>query len=165
MERKIDIPELKSLLKNLRMEIERKQKGVGERKKSRKNRHPGIWRQLWPEIKRNNLVSRKIELDTRLQVELGKKFSDYLRPDGVRLETIARLILLAYWAGELCEMEGEVTRTLYTNRELTVRNIREKLREKGLHKAESFRPEMAKDLHWEGNPDTPYLSDIKIRKV
>jgi hypothetical protein len=65
--------------------------------------------------------------------------ADYLRPEGITLETIARLILLAYWAGGLCGMDGEVVRTSYTNRELKERNIRDNLRGIKLHKAASFK--------------------------
>jgi hypothetical protein len=133
------IPELKFFLEDLRENVERTRKTIGRLRKRKRNRHFGVWQQFWPEVPRNNLVSRKVELDTRLQVELGKMLADYLRPEGISLETIARLILLAYWTGGLCGMDGEVIRTTYTGRELKVRNIRENLREIRLHKARNFK--------------------------
>ena len=72
-------------------------------------------------------------------------FSDYLRPKNVKkvkkvkLETIARLILLAYRVGGLAGMDGEVTRTIPTSRVLKVRNIRDNLREAGVQNAASFK--------------------------
>ena len=139
------VPSLKALLERLKTEVERTRKTVGTLKQQRLDWHFGAWGYFWPEIPRRNLVSRKIELDTRLQVELGKILADYLRPEDeherVSLETIARLILLAYLVGELA-MEDKKTgtvRTNYTDRVLTVRNIRENLRYAHLHEAESFR--------------------------
>jgi hypothetical protein len=132
------------LLKELRKKVERTRKAAGWLRKEKKNRHVGVWQQVWPKIPRRNLVSRRIELDTRLQVELGKMLADYLRPEGISLETIARLILLAYWAGGLSEMDGDVIRTTYTGRELKVRNIRENLRESRLHKARNFKKKRPK---------------------
>jgi hypothetical protein len=137
-EERTTIQELKSLLKYLRKKVERTRKTARRLKKGKKDWPFGVWRLLWPEIPRKNLVSRKIELDTRLQVELGKMFADYLRPEGVKLETIARLILLAYLVGGLSGMDGKVIRTIYTDRVLKVRNIRENLRDAGLHLANSF---------------------------
>jgi hypothetical protein len=135
----INVPGLKGLLSELMEEIEKKRKTVGWLKQRKKEWHYGVWQQLWSEIPRQNLVTRIIDLDTRLQVELGKMFSDYLRGAGVSLETIARVILLAYRVGGLAFKDGKVTRTYGTRRRLTVRNIRENLRYAGLHKAESFR--------------------------
>jgi hypothetical protein len=50
----------------------------------------------------------------------------------VKLETIARLILLAYRVGGLSGMDGQVTRTIDTSRLLNVRNVRDKLTYSGL---------------------------------
>jgi hypothetical protein len=96
---------------------------------------------LWPELPRTNRVVRAIDRDTRLQVELGKMFADYLRQNGVSLETIARLILLAYLVGGLAAKDNDDIRTIYTNRVITVRKIRDKLRYKGLHTAAHFKGE------------------------
>jgi hypothetical protein len=130
--------ELKSLFKDLKKEVEQTQKAVGWLRKRKADWHFGVWQHRWPKILRKNLVSRRIELDTRLQVELGRIFADYLRPD-ITLETIARLILLAYSAGRLSGLDGEDTRTILTNRVLEVRNIRDNLREAGLQDAASFK--------------------------
>jgi len=139
------VPSLKALLARLKRHAERARKTVGTLKEQKRDWHFGTWRQFWPELPRKNLVERKIELDTRLQVELGKMLADYLRPreraERVSLETIARLILLAYLAGELATEEEKtgMIHTHVTNRILTVRNIRENLRYAKLHKAKSFR--------------------------
>jgi hypothetical protein len=150
-ESKTKFGDLKSVLSDLRKDVERARRTVSQRKDTKKNSQFGIWRHFWPKVPRTNLVSREIDRDTQLQVELGKMFSFYLRQNGVSLETIARLILLAYRVGGLAAQDGDVTRTIYTHqkvtpkdirenqRKLTVRNIRENLRYKRLHKAKSFR--------------------------
>jgi hypothetical protein len=96
---------------------------------------------LWPELPRVNRITRAIDRDTRLQVELGKMFADYLRQNGVSLETIARLVLLAYLVGKLAAKDKDDIRTIYTDQIITVRKVRDKLRYKGLHKAARFREE------------------------
>ena len=145
-EDKTTLPSLKALLARLKREIERARKTVGTLKQQKRDWHFGAWRHFWPKkLLRKNLVSRKIELDTQLQVELGKMLADYLRPkergERVSLETIARLILLAYLAGELAREEKEtgMIRTYTTDHILTVRNIRDNLRYANLPKARSFR--------------------------
>jgi hypothetical protein len=141
-ENKTNLRELKSLLKDLGHDVERTQKAVRWLRKRKTNWHFGVWRHFWPKIPRTNLVSRTIDLDTRLQIELGKMFSDYLRLKNVKKvkwETIARLILLAYRVGGLAGMDGEVTRTILTSRVLNVRNIRDKLKYSGLWNAASFK--------------------------
>ena len=68
----------------------------------------GFWvEMIWRDLPSRNMVARTIELDTRLQVELGKVLVFYLREKKVSLRTIARLILLAYWAGDLSGL-GEI---------------------------------------------------------
>jgi hypothetical protein len=138
-ESKSNIRELKSLLEGLRKKVERTRKATHWLKERKRNWHYGVWQRSWRKVPRKNLVSRKIELDTRLQVELGKMFGDYLGPEGVSLETIARLILLAYWVGGLATMNGKKNQAICTNRVLKVRNIRDNLRFARLHKAVSFR--------------------------
>ena len=116
------------------------------REEMRNWRH-GIWQEFWPEVPRMNLVSRRIDLDTRLQVELGKILSDYLREgdedERVSLETIARLVLLAYYVGRLIYQDNEGVEVSLTGRIPTVRTIRDKLRYARLHRAESFRGKRA----------------------
>jgi hypothetical protein len=94
---------------------------------------------LWSEVPKKGLVSRRIELDTRLQVELGKSLLFYLWQKRVSLETVARLVILAYWAGGLSEISGVFTKSSLTGRVLRVRNIRDNLREAKLHKADVFK--------------------------
>jgi len=140
---------LASLLGDLSKYIERKRDTALWLKERKRNSHyGGIWQHMWPEVPRKSFVSRRIELDTRLQVELGKQLAFYLRPLGVSLETIARLVLLAYLVGELAseeKTEKARIRTHFTGRILTVRNIRDNLRYAGLHKAEMFRARELED--------------------
>ena len=145
-EDKTTVPSLKAALARLKRHAERARKTVGTLKQQKRDWHFGEWRHFWPKkLLRRNLVSRRIELDTRLQVELGKMLADYLRPkergERVSLETISRLILLAYLAGGLAgeEKKTGMIRTYYTDHVLTVRNIRDNLRYAKLHKAKSFR--------------------------
>lgn len=127
--------EFTSALSDLRKRVERARKRLtGFRKWKRANL-------LWPELPRTNRVIRAIDRDTRLQVELGKMFADYLPQSGVSLETITRLILLAYLAGGLAARDGNDIRTIHTNQVLTVRKVRDKLRYKKLHKAAWFKGE------------------------
>ena len=68
----------------------------------------GFWvEMIWRDLPSRNMAARTIELDTRLQVELGKVLVFYLREKKVSLRTIARLVLLAYWAGGLSGL-GEI---------------------------------------------------------
>jgi len=92
------------------------------------------------------LVSRRVELDTSLQVGLGKVLILYLHPKKVSLETVARLVLLAYWAGDLSETSGDFSKSKYTGRVLKVRNIRENLRDAKLHDAAGFDAERTPTL-------------------
>jgi len=73
----------------------------------------GFWvEMIWRDLPSRNMAARTIELDTRLQVELGKVLIFYLREKKVSLLTIARLILLAYWAGDLSGL-GEIPVKVY----------------------------------------------------
>lgn len=141
---KSGIRELRSVFEKLETEIRGARHQVNWLKERRRDWHFGVWQQLWPEVPRKNLVSRRIELDTRLQIEMGKMFADYLRSprnerDRVSTETIARLILLAYQVGGLAYEAESGIRVHGTERELTVRNIRDNLNENLVHKAASFR--------------------------
>jgi hypothetical protein len=139
-EAKASISSLKSLLKGLRAQAERTIKTAASLKLEEKNRNFGVWQHLWPRLPRNNLVSKKRELDSRLQIELGKKFADYLRQADVSLETIARLIYLAYWIGGFCSQVEDGTVKTPAGGILKVRNIRENLRAAGLHNRAAFMP-------------------------
>lgn len=142
---------LKTLLRMERWQIETKREELKKLKLERQNwQHPGIWEEFWPKIRRKNLVPRKIELDTRLQVELGKMLADYLRPEDKRervsMDTIARLILLTYFVAGFAyvdesvdESKGPGVKTRATERVLSIRKIRDNLRYAGLHNAKNFR--------------------------
>lgn len=100
----------------------------------------GFWEELiWPDVPIRKVVARKIELDTRFQIEVGKVLAFYLRERRVSLRTIARLILLAYWAGNLSECTEKFTQSKYTGRAIRVKNIYDNLRDAGLHKAVSYK--------------------------
>jgi hypothetical protein len=133
------IGSLQFVLQDLKKKAGRARETVARLRKNKKNWQFGMWQHGWPEVPRRNLVSRKKELDTRLQAELGKMLADYLRPAGISLETIARLVLLAYWAGGLFEPKDGKSPKTDAGGILTVRNIRENLRDAKLHKAKSFR--------------------------
>jgi hypothetical protein len=127
-ENPIPLQDLKLLLQNLRKEVERTRKALAGLKKRREEWQFGQWKHLWPDSPRKNLVRKKIELDTRLQVEIGKVFGDYLFPNGISVETVARLILLSYFAAELAEVVDGMPTAKYTGKALKVRNIRDILR-------------------------------------
>jgi hypothetical protein len=134
----VHVQEVSTLLQDLRKKVQRARKTLDALRERRQKWTHGQWQRLWETVPRKNLVPRNIELDTRLQVEIGKMFADYLVLEGVSVETIARLIILVYRAGELCAMyEGEV-RTIYTNRALDVRNIRDILRGRGIGKGRNL---------------------------
>ena len=143
-EDRMRVSSLKALLARLRAKVEAARRSLDAIKRQKRDWQFG-WQQFWPELPRKHLVERRIELDTRLQVELGKIFADYLRPEDrrerVTLETIARLVLLAYLVGGQAAEEKQtgLIRTHGTRRTLTVRNIRDNLRYSGLHKARNFR--------------------------
>ena len=130
------IPELKSLLQDLEKTVERTRRTLNWLKKRKQEWQFGAWKRFWPEIPRKNLVESKIDLDMRLQAEMGKMLADYLVPEGVSLETIARLILLAYCAGELAEIKDGDPKTKFGDRTLRVRNIRDILRARGIARKE-----------------------------
>ena len=134
---------LKAILKRLRTYAIRTQRAVESLKQEIEEFDEFEFE--WPEIPRKNLTVRKMELDTRLQVELAKTLAMCLRRGKknkrISLERIARLVLMAYLAGELATEEEKtgMIRTHKTDRILTVRNIRDNLRYAKLHKARSFR--------------------------
>ena len=101
------IADLKRVYERLRANIYEK-RGRLHALKFLPDRKFGFWvEMIWRDIPSRNVVARTIELDTRLQVELGKVLIFYLRGKKVSLLTIARLILLAYWAGDLSGL-GEI---------------------------------------------------------
>ena len=92
------IADLKRVYERLRVDIYGK-RGRLHALRFLPDRKFGFWvEMIWRDLPSRNMVARTIELDTRLQVELGKVLGFYLRGKGVSLRTIARLILLAYWA-------------------------------------------------------------------
>jgi hypothetical protein len=127
-ENSIPIQDLRLLLQSLGKDVERTRKALERLLKRREAWQFGQSKYLWPDSPRKNLVGKKIELDTRLQVEIGKAFGGYLFPNGITVETIARLIVLAYFAAGLAEIVEGMPITKYTTKSLDVRNIRDILR-------------------------------------
>jgi hypothetical protein len=139
--------EIKEILQRLSTHINEARGAISWSKFKQAKLHFGFSQELlWPEAPRRSLVSRRMELDTSLQVELGKVLLFYLRQKRVSLETVARLILLAYWAGGLSEVSGDFSRSMLTGRILNVRNVRENLRDAKLHKAPGFSNERSPEL-------------------
>ncbi len=132
-------PDITALLEAVEKTLSRSVQRIDELRARRQKWTRAAWEHLWHDVPRTNLVEGKPELDTRLQVQVGKILGDYLLPEKVRVESIARLIVLAYCAGDLAEWDGEVLRTTYTRRILRVRNVRDILRKRGLVKGYSSR--------------------------
>ena len=131
---------IEEILQRLRAYVHQARGALEWSKTERDKLHFGFSPELlWSEVPKKGLVSKKIELDTRLQVELGKALLFYLWQNHVSLETVARLVILAYGAGDLSEVSGDFTKSRLTGRVLKVRNIRDNLREAKLHKAEAFK--------------------------
>jgi hypothetical protein len=110
-----------------------------EKQEYKKTRHSklGAWERLWSEHPTWKPVDQKIKLDKRLQLQLAKNFLRTLRlQNDHTLRTIARLIVLMYWVGDLAaeDTKSSVLRLRSTNRVLTPRNVQDTLRAKGLHK-------------------------------
>lgn len=101
----------------------------------------GIWEELWPKQPFKYPGKRLIELDTTLQVQLGKILATFLRQSSVSLATLSRLIVLVYWVSDLARPwpggEG-VLRIRSTERKLTVKNVHDNLIEAELEKAKAF---------------------------
>jgi hypothetical protein len=131
---------IEEILQRLRANVHQARGALTWSKITREKLHFGFSPELlWSEVPKKGLVSRRMELDTRLQVELGKSLLFYLWQKRVSLETVARLVVLAYWAGGLSEISGVFTKSRLTGRVLKVRNIRDNLRRAKLHEAEVFK--------------------------
>jgi hypothetical protein len=124
---------LKKLLENTAAEIENQRV---ELKRYRDGILPvGYFEMFWERFPRADVITRRIDIDTRLQLQLAKIFRTFLRKDdGVSTITIARMVVLVYKIcslaverqseGHLCLPGGK--------RKITVRNVEEKLRRKKL---------------------------------
>jgi hypothetical protein len=111
------IEEQRHLVKNLRSPTQRSPLGV--------------WERLWPNHVRSARVNRKIDLDTRLQLQIAKMFRTFLHKDeGVSLRTIARLVVLAYKVVGLADAksEGGILYIANSPRTITTRSVEEILR-------------------------------------
>jgi hypothetical protein len=151
-EEKSRTPILKYHLRKTRKQVTESQEALKNFKKlATKTRFVhsplGSWELLWPKQKAEMYVRRGIQLDSRLQFQLGKMLSTFLREDGITLKTISRLIVLAYWVAEIAvpyvDKDSETVqrlKTIYTERDLSVRNVQDNLIQRGLNKAEAFNP-------------------------
>ncbi len=122
---------LKALLKRVRTELEDHKREVPHLSRRSSLVSPlGIWEHLWPRIRRPGMARRAIDLDRTLQIQLGKIFSTFLRKEEPKLSliTVARLVVLAYYVGELAkEYRGQLL-ILNSGRPLSVRTVYDKLR-------------------------------------
>lgn len=126
---------LKRLLANTAAMIEKRRVALKLFRDSNQSSPLGVWERLWPEHARKEIVSREIDLDTRLQLQVAKMFRTFLgRDDGVSLRTIARLVVLVYEVADLAsETDNDgFLRTPDSNRKITTRSVEEKLRRKGM---------------------------------
>jgi hypothetical protein len=95
-------PDLKQILEQLRIDTYGRRGALTALRFLSETKF-GFWNEMiWRDLPSRKVVARQMELDTRLQVELAKVLVFYLREKTISLRrTIARLILLAYWAGDL----------------------------------------------------------------
>jgi hypothetical protein len=129
VEKRIPLAVLKTVLKDLRSNFYKTQGHLIWIKFKEEQLRYGFWEELiWEHLKRRGLAERRLDLDTVLQIELGKALAFYLQPEGVSLRTIARLVLLAYSAGELSTPDGYFYKSAHTGRRLKLRNIYDNLR-------------------------------------
>ena len=126
---------LQSLFRRLREYVEKEIPDVDYNNGLRKAGSTSF-QQLWPEVPRPTFVERRMDLDSRLQMELGKLFASFL--GDISMATIARLILLTYRVGGLAAKKDGKTHIITTNKIVTVRTIRDKIEAARLHKAQFF---------------------------
>jgi hypothetical protein len=98
----------------------------------------GGWELLFPEHKSKAFVERGLDLDSRLQLQLGKLMTLYLGQSRVTLKTICRLIILAYLVSDLAILDDKTDncRTVSTDRQLDLENIHQFLVDAGFRKNE-----------------------------
>jgi hypothetical protein len=142
---KTRLPDIKAVFQSVEEQMKRAEGKLSLLEQRRRQWRYGASEHLWHDVPRQNLVEGKPQLDTRLQTQMGKILFDYLFQEHVTIETIARLIVMAYCAGELAEWdrEAEALRTTFTHRSLTVRNVRDLLRRRKLVKSYAERLQYA----------------------
>jgi hypothetical protein len=95
----------------------------------------GYFEMFWKRFPRADVITSRIDIDARLQLQLAKIFRTFLRKDdGVSTITIARMVVLVY---KICGLAVEESsdgqlRLPGGKRKITVRNVEEKLRRKKL---------------------------------
>ena len=89
---------------------------------------------FWRKNPPKQFVRTKIELESALQVQLFKALKAFM-PE-LSLQTIARLIVLAYWAAGFAEpsQNDGCFVIVYSTRRLTVRCVYDKLRYENLQR-------------------------------
>jgi hypothetical protein len=122
---------LKQLLEKLAGQIEEQRRLVNNLRNPAQRSPLGVWEQLWANHARKTNITREIDLDTRLQLQIAKMFRTFLHKDeGVSLRTIARLVVLVYKVAGLANgnSEGEILNIANSPRTITTRSVEEILR-------------------------------------
>src|SRR5579862_422985 len=126
---------LKEFLAKMAAEIEKQRRELNRYRTDSGVLPIGYFEMFWKRFPRADVITRRIDIDTRLQLQLAKIFRTFLRKDdGVSTITIARMVVLVY---KICGLavEGGSDDQLWLpggKRKITVRNVEEKLRRKGL---------------------------------
>jgi hypothetical protein len=122
---------LKQLLKRTAILIEEQRIFVNKLRNPTQRSLLGAWERLWPHRTRKASINRKIDLDTRLQLQIAKMFRIFLHKDeGISLRTIARLVVLIYKVTELASPDSNNDKLVITGslRSVTFRSVEEILR-------------------------------------
>jgi hypothetical protein len=127
---KQQIPEIRALLKPLALKIVEVRSSVS-REQQREYHKFGIWNRLW-EWESPKLVSKRSELNTRLEHELGKAFGYYLGPRGLKIASVARLVVLTCVAAGVGQQRDNDLIYVFDQSLLTVPKVGALLRERQL---------------------------------
>lgn len=120
---------VKYVLNNSAKSIERTRVAVRDFE-ARTHSPLGIWEELWPNHPRVQRVGRRIDLDSRLQIQVAKMLRIFLiKEDGVSRRTVARLVVLVYLIAGLASERKDRGRLWIDNSQhlLSVRAVEEKL--------------------------------------
>jgi hypothetical protein len=140
-------PQLRSALRKTIRGVRMNQRDLISNRKSLANspqRSLGVIENFFNEKPRTRLLKRRIDLDNQLQVQLAKVLLFHLPKLSVK--TLARLIVLAYWAADLAAESEEkgYLKIRTTERALTVRSVYDKLKSAKLQPNEMPDDEISK---------------------
>jgi hypothetical protein len=128
--KKVVTDSLKNMLHQVALGIEERRAAIKSCLDSNKKGAPlgAVWERFWPRKPRVNIISHRIDLDMRLQLQCAKMFRIFLRAVSVR--TIARLIVLVYWTTGLAIETTDGLSIVGEKRPITPRNVQDKLSRK-----------------------------------